>query len=83
MRLAAIFAMILSALAACSSATARARSAERQYEMVKQRGAGARERCDSARIVAQAWLAAENRAEFERWSVQRDLDCNRALIDSL
>lgn len=57
-----------------------ARSLERQYEILNKSGASAREKCDLARRVEQAWLVREDSAEWGRWRDKAGADCLDANI---
>ncbi|GLI99121.1 hypothetical protein [Sphingobium sp. BS19] len=59
------------ALAGCNSA---ARQAERAYEIVNESGTD-EERCAEAGKVAQTYLDAGDKAQYERWDMVRDTHC--------
>jgi uncharacterized lipoprotein YmbA len=63
-------------LAACGSPDAEALSAENQYEIIEQANGSDTEKCVAAGRVADAWLKRENKDEYERWKLTRDVYCD-------
>lgn len=77
-RLLALPAVML--LASCSSPAERQ---VRQYEMMERIGATDEELCRKGKLVADAYLEAEQELEYRQWSVTASLRCNAVMIDRL
>jgi hypothetical protein len=51
-----------------------------QYETVRTSGGSARDLCEAARHVADAFLHANNQTEYARWRNVRDINCESARL---